>query len=306
MPIGAGVSKEDMEGTSNIFVPEEGNVEAAARLFPSRTCWISDEQIEAIRQVAHFRNSEYCRLDLNQLLDEYIRDFVEPLLRLAGPPKALADVGSGYGWLAFAFALRTEAKITAIEYDAPRLDAARQIAAILGIAHRIEWVQGSIANLPLPDRSMDAVYCIEVIEHTGVQTSFVEQLCRISRDVLVITTPNKLFPVINHDTALPFCHWLPLRARDLYASVFGRNGRQESNLFWSPSSLFGSVVGFRRVSRFMQFASYTDYRELRQACGRRRTLARRWMDGYFALASRLGKHSVYVLPNLASTFRRCG
>ncbi|MGJ7914571.1 class I SAM-dependent methyltransferase [Massilia sp. LXY-6] len=267
---------------------------------------MSNEQMEAIRRVDHFARSEYRQLDLNQVLDEYMGDFVEPLLRLAGLPGEVADVGAGYGWLALAFALRTEAKITAIEYDGARLEAARQIAGILGVAHRIEWVQASIAGLPLPERSMDAVYCIEVIEHTGVRADFVAQLCRISRDVLVITTPNKLFPVINHDTALPFCHWLPLWVRDLYASAFGRGGRQDNNLFWSPRRLFGSAAGFRRVSRFMQFASYADYRELRLAGGRRLTPARRCMGAYFALASLLGRWSVYVLPNLASTFRRRG
>lgn len=300
-----GVSEEGMEGTSNIVVPEEASAGETGRLRPAPRRWISNEQMEAIRQVDHFSRSEYHRLDLNQVLNEYMDDFVEPLLRLAGPPTALADVGTGYGWLAFAFALRTEARITAVEYDGFRLEAARHIARILGLTHRIEWVQASIASLPLAERSMDAVYCIEVIEHTGVQADFVAQLCRISRDVLVITTPNKLFPVINHDTALPFCHWLPLRMRDVYASAFGRRRRQDNNLFWSPRRLLGSVAGFRRVSRFMQFACYDDYRELHRLAGRRLTLARRCMGAYFALASLLGSRSVYVLPNLASTFRRC-
>lgn len=266
--------------------------------------WISDEQTAAIRRVDHFRNSAYCGLDLNRMVDGYVRDFVEPLLRLAGPPSTVADVGTGYGWLALAFALRTQARVTAIEYDAGRLAAAREIAAILGVAHRIEWIQASIASLPLLDRSMDAVYCVEVIEHTGVHPGLVAQLCRISRDVLVITTPNKLFPVINHDTALPFCHWLPLRMRDVYAAAFRRRHRQDNNLFWTPSRLLDSVAGFRRVSRFMQFNSYADYRTMRQAAGRRGGMGSRCLDAYFAMAFRLGSHAVYVLPNLASTFRR--
>jgi 2-polyprenyl-3-methyl-5-hydroxy-6-metoxy-1,4-benzoquinol methylase len=294
-----------MDGTSNIALLEDEAAGETSRQRLAGRRWISDEQMAAIRRVDHFSRSEYCGLDLNRLLDEYIGDFVEPLLRLAGAPGTVADVGAGYGWLALAFALRTGAAITAIEYDGARLDAAREIAGILGVAQRIEYVQASIASLPLAERSVDAVYCIEVIEHTGVQADFVAQLCRISRDVLVITTPNKLFPVINHDTALPFCHCLPLRLRDLYAAAFGRRSRQENNLFWSPRRLLGSVSGFQRVSRFMQFASYADYRDARPADGKPLTLARRCLNAYFALASVLGRRSVYALPNLASTFRRC-
>ena len=270
----------------------------------ARPRWVSREQEAAIRDVEHFKHSEYLALDLDSLVDEYVRGFVEPLLRLAGMPDTVADVGAGYGWLALAFALRTSARITAIEYDAARIVAARRIAAILGVEHRIDWVEASIAELPLPERSMDAVYCVEVIEHTGVRQEFVAQLCRISRDVLVITTPNKLFPIINHDTALPFCHWLPLRARDVYAAAFHRRGRQDNNRFWSPSRLLGSVAGFRRVSRFLQFDSYAAYREA-YADTQQRSLARRCLQAYFALASRLGMRAVYVMPNLASTFRRC-
>jgi ubiquinone/menaquinone biosynthesis C-methylase UbiE len=298
-------TEERMESSSKIVVPKTGNTGEPCRHHSPRRHWVSNEQIEAIRRVDHFARSEYRQLDLNQLLNEYMDDFVEPLVRLAGAPTKVADVGAGYGWLAFAFALGTDAKVIAIEYDGARLDAARRIAGILGVEHRIEWVQASIASLPLPERSMDAVYCIEVIEHTGVQAEFVEELCRISRDVLVITTPNKLFPVINHDTALPFCHWLPLRARDVYASAFGRSRKQENNLFWSPRSLFGSVNNFERVSRFMHYAHYAEYRELHPVDSGRRSLARRCRDAYFPLASLLGTRSVYVMPNLASTFRRC-
>jgi len=269
-----------------------------------RARWVSDEQAASIRMVEHFRNSEYRQLDLNQVLDEYVADFVEPLRRLVGSPRAVADIGTGYGWLALAFALSTEARITAVEYDAGRMAAAQRIADILGVGHRIEWLCASIARLPIPDRAMDAVFCIEVIEHTGVEPAYVAELCRICNDVLVITTPNKLFPVIGHDTELPFCHWLPLRVRDVYAAACGRSARQDNNLFWSPSRLLASATGFQRESRFMQFSSYADYRRTRAVRGARSGLGRRCLDGYLALAAGLGRYSLYALPNLASTFRR--
>jgi SAM-dependent methyltransferase len=293
-----------MHGPSQAVGPESEEFVSFGQSLSARRRWVSDEQIAAIRQVDHFRNSEYHQLDLNQVLDEYMSDFVEPLLGLTGAPRSVADVGAGYGWLALAFALRTEAQITAVEYDGRRLAAARRIAEILGVAERIEWVQASVASLPMPDRSIDAVYCVEVIEHTGVDPAYVAELCRISNDVLVITTPNKIFPVIGHDTALPFCHLLPLRMRDRYAAAFGRSKDQENNLFWSPSRLLASTAGFERVSRFMQFANYVDYRASRAVRGQRRGFGGFCQDLYLGLASRLGGYSLYALPNLASTFRR--
>jgi len=268
--------------------------------------WVSLEQQAAIHQVDHFKRSGYRNLDLDKLIGSYVHDFVEPLLRLQAQPGRVADIGAGYGWLACAFALRTQAQVVVVEYDARRLQAAQHIAAIMGVSERMEWKTGSIADLPLPDQSVDAAYCIEVIEHTGVDPAFVRELGRITRDVLVITTPNKLFPMIGHDTELPFCHWLPLKLRNVYARAFGRLRKQDNNLFWSPRRLLGALDGFRRVSAFLQFEDYAAYRAVRMQLGGRRGWLGACKSLYFALVARLGRHAIYFLPNLASTYRRNG
>lgn len=269
-----------------------------------RSGWVSDEQAAAIRQISHFRDSEYQHLDLDALIGEYMQHFVFPLLALTGTPRTVADIGAGYGWLAFAFALGTDAAVTMLEYDPKRSQAAQEIAAILGIDHRIRWLVGSIAAIPMKDREIDAVYCVEVIEHTGVDARYIAELCRISNDVLVITTPNKMFPIIKHDTVLPFCHWLPLPARDLYASWFGRRNLQHNNLFWSPQKLLRAVEGFERQSRFLQFASHAQYCQAKLD----ETSRANWFDTfqslYFAAVARTGRLGIFFLPNLASTFRR--
>lgn len=266
-------------------------------------CWASAAQSAAIANVPHFRDSEYRHLDLNYLIASYVHDFVEPLLRIASQPVSVADVGAGYGWLALAFALRTQAHVIVIEYDSARMAAARQIAAILGVEDRIEWICASIASIPLPSHTVEAVYCVEVIEHTGVQPAYVAELARISRDIVVITTPNKIFPIIRHDTVLPFCHWLPIWSRNIYARVFGRRSMQDSNQFWSPFSLLGALPQFDRTSRFFQFDSYSAY------CAAKRLSDPRFGSHiaqrcYLRAVSMLGRHAIFFLPNLASTFRR--
>lgn len=272
--------------------------------------WISEAQREAILRVPHFGGSHYAVWDLNDNLNFYMFHFVEPFLARADRSDVgvVADIGAGYGWLAIAFALRTSVRIVAIDMNEPRLVAAQRIAAILGVADRIEWRAGAAGALPLADQEADATYCIEVVEHTGKDPDVIRDLGRVTRNTLVITSPNRLFPVIHHDTSLPFCHWLPLPMRDLYASVCGRKNRQDGNLFWSPGELMGLLDDFERISSFFQFADYGAYaRAMRALAAERRgrqrlpTAAR---DGYYRLASMAGRNAIYLLPNLASTFRR--
>lgn len=265
--------------------------------------WVSASQSAAIADVPHFRNSEYRGLDLDRLIASYVHDFVEPLLSLVAQPASVADVGAGYGWLALAFALHTKAHVIAIEYDSARMTAARRIAAILGVENRIEWICASIADLPLPSRSVEAVYCVEVIEHTGVQQSYVAELARISDDILIITTPNKIFPIIKHDTVLPFCHWLPIWSRNIYARTFGRQSMQDSNQFWSPFRLLRALPQFDRTSRFLQFDSYADFCAAKRL-GDPNFRGRNLQSCYLRAVSTFGAYTIFFLPNLASTFRR--
>jgi ubiquinone/menaquinone biosynthesis C-methylase UbiE len=282
----------------------ERTAHTGASAVQQRRGWISQEQADAIRLIDHFRQSEYLHLDLDALIDEYMQNFVAPLIALAGAPRSVADIGAGYGWLSFAFALGTDAAITMMEYDANRSRAAQQIAAILGIGHRIRWLVGSIAAIPLNDREIDAVYCVEVIEHTGVEQDYAAELCRITNDVLVITTPNKVFPIIKHDTVLPFCHWLPLNVRNAYSGMFNRRHLQHNNLFWSPRRLLCALDGFERQSRFLQFASHAQYRQAQDRLAQKANWFDAVQDVYFSAVAMTGWWSIYLLPNLASTFRR--
>ncbi len=272
--------------------------------------WISDDQRDAILRVPHFGQSHYAVWDLNDNLNFYMFHFVEPFLARPDMSSArvIADIGAGYGWLAIAFGLRTNIRIIAIDMNEPRLVAARKIAEVLGVADRIEWRTGAAGALPLEDREVDAAYCIEVVEHTGKDPSVIRDLGRVTRDILIITSPNLLFPMIHHDTSLPFCHWLPMPMRDLYASVCGRKNRQDGNLFWSPGELMAVLGDFERTSSFFQFADYAEYACAMRGLAAERSAPQRLSaaarDKYYRLASLAGRNAIYFLPNLASLFRR--
>lgn len=269
---------------------------------------LGTHEVREIRRLPHFRDSHYARTDPNDTLNFYRLHFAEtlpafsPLDRLA----SIADIGCGYGWLAVALALHTSARIVAVEANPSRLRAAQRIAEIAGVGGRIEWCTAALPRLPFADRAFDAVYCVEVIEHTGDDPGVARELARLSADLLTVTTPNKAFPVVRHDTALPFCHWLPPRRRNNYAMACGRIARQYNNLFWSPWKLRRALEDFRQVSEFLSFPCFSTYLEARKRLRSRQTesaLARVEL-GYYRAVARLGKRSWPLLPSLAGTFQR--
>jgi hypothetical protein len=73
-----------------------------------------------------------------------------------------------------------------------------------------------------------------------------------------VTTANQWFPAVAHDTRLPFCHWLPILWRRIYARLCGRAHCELDNPFWSRS-LERQLHGFRCVSRFLHYAALENY-----------------------------------------------
>ena len=276
--------------------------------------WISDAEIQRAMEVPHFAGSHYADWDLNQLFGFYVVNFVEQLdaFSRGRPIRKIADIGTGYGWLAIAFALHTKADIVAVDMNEERLVAARELAAIMGVSpDRIEWLGGSVDRLPFGDREIDATYCIEVIEHAGDTAPVVRDLARVTSNLLTITTPNRSFPIIHHDTRLPMCHWLPPgRLRDIYARAFGRLEMQDNNRFWSGRRLLSSLPEFERVSTTLQFPSFAAYRGAQDQLDPQRQRYGRALGGmqemYYRAASVAGRRSIHVMPNLASTLRRVG
>jgi hypothetical protein len=99
------------------------------------------------------------------------------------------------------------------------------------------------------------------------------------------------------------------KMRDWYAAAFGRRGRQENNRFWSPSKLLAAIPDFERVSTLMQFSNYEEFAAAeRQLFNRVESdavsLTRALKKIYYRAVALAGKRSIYILPNLASTFRR--
>jgi hypothetical protein len=201
------------------------------------------------------------------------------------------------------------ARIVAIEMDAARLAAGRQIAWILGLADRITWLPQGLGHITLPDRSVAVSYCIEVLEHVQRAPETVADLERLSRDLLIVATPNLWFPVIAHDSRLPFCHWLPMPLRRIYAQAFGREKAETDDLFWSAPGLGHHLGGWSPVSGLLHYRKLDDYVatypfHLPDVGGGYQNQVGRAKLAYDRLAATLGPASRYLMPNLAMVWRR--
>jgi SAM-dependent methyltransferase len=91
----------------------------------------------------------------------------------------------------------------------------------------VAYVQADARALPFADRSFAVGYSNAVVEHlpdAADQARLVAELARVA-DTIVITTPNRWFPVEVH-TLLPFLHWLPGSVYPrLLAGLSPRHGR---------------------------------------------------------------------------------
>jgi ubiquinone/menaquinone biosynthesis C-methylase UbiE len=96
-----------------------------------------------------------------------------------------------------------KAKITAVGLD----DATFLETQFPGLTYR----RADGRKLPFASGSFDVVHSSAVLEHVGgsdEQRRFVDELVRVARRVVFLTTPNRWYPIEFH-SLLPFVHWLP-------------------------------------------------------------------------------------------------
>lgn len=106
---------------------------------------------------------------------------------LGTPPKGrhFLDVGANGGFMSEA-ARRAGFEVTGVEPDGKSLAYAAEHYP------GIRFVQGFLEDADLPPESFDAVYCSEVIEHSGDCNLFVAALARAMKPgaILYLTTPD--------------------------------------------------------------------------------------------------------------------
>ena len=128
--------------------------------------------------------------------------------RCAGRDVLEAGCGEGYGADLIAGVAR---RVVAVDYD----EAA--VAHVRGRYPRVEVMQANLAELPLPDASVDVVVNFQVIEHLWDQAQFVAECARVLRPsgLLMMSTPNRITFSPGRDTPINPFHTRELNAGEL-------------------------------------------------------------------------------------------
>jgi SAM-dependent methyltransferase len=128
--------------------------------------------------------------------------------RCAGREVLEAGCGEGYGADLIAGVAR---RVIAVDYDAAT------VAHVARRYPRVEVMQANLAELPLPDASVDVVVNFQVIEHLWDQPQFVAECARVLRPggVLMVSTPNRITFSPGRDTPINPFHTRELKAAEL-------------------------------------------------------------------------------------------
>ena len=128
-------------------------------------------------------------IDDVKLSMEHYQRYYSILPLVIGKKVLDAACGEGYGTALLAV---SAARVTGIDISVDAVNRARQNYAD---RDNIDFIEGSIAHLPMADHSVDAVISFETIEHVTeeIQRQFLDEIQRVLKEdgFLIMSTPNK-------------------------------------------------------------------------------------------------------------------
>lgn len=134
--------------------------------------------------------------------------------RCVGREVLEAGCGEGYGADLIADVAH---RVIAVDYDESA------VAHVRARYPRVDVMQANLAQLPLPDSSVDIVVNFQVIEHLWDQTQFVVECARVLRPsgLLMMSTPNRITFSPGRDTPINPFHTRELNAGELAELLVG-------------------------------------------------------------------------------------
>lgn len=274
---------------------------------------LTDIQTEQIAELKYFKQTAYHNLDIEKTLHYIVKRYVIPISEhIVIKESTLVDCGAGFGWLAFGYLLSGGKSATLCDIDIPRLQAAEKISEILGIRDKCNFISGPMEKLSFKENEFDIFVSIETLEHVGEKNidACISLISNTAKKMVIITTPNKLFPLVLHDNKVPFSHWVPKKYRELYTGLFGVKNKS-LNDFVSPFRLGAIRRKFKPISKTLTFSSYSSWRKSYPFYSPY-NYSGRWKESpplllsilYYLLSKLFGTKSYYFFPNLCRIWFR--
>jgi 2-polyprenyl-3-methyl-5-hydroxy-6-metoxy-1,4-benzoquinol methylase len=220
-----------------------------------------DEPLELVVQTPHYDN-----------LFAADRPLRCPDIYGSGPPAAVlsADVAAATQWLygkvldfgCGAGALVQHLRAHGVDASGLELDRPNLRSEVLpAAAPHVSYYDGRLPT-PLPDAAFDSVASIEVLKHIDDYEATLDELARITRDVLVLTTPDlSAIPLLHRHQVVP---WHLLEAS--HVSFF-----TQASLTAELSKQFESVELLRIGANQVNETAY--YTSLLAVCRRPRSVS---------------------------------
>ncbi|MFV1882890.1 MAG: class I SAM-dependent methyltransferase [Balneola sp.] len=274
---------------------------------------LTSKQIRQIAKLEYLRETEYYNLDFEKTLQYIVKRYIEPISEYLNIEEStLVDCGAGFGWLAFGYLLSGGKSATLCDIDVPRLKAAEEISEILGIRDKCSFIAGPMENLTFQENEFDIFASVETLEHVGKKNidTCINLISNTAKKMVVLTTPNKLFPLVLHDNKVPFSHWIPKKYRKFYTGLFGVKNKP-LNDFVSPFRLNPIRKKFKPVSKTLTFNSYPNWKNSYPFYSPY-NYSNRWKESppillsilYYVLSKLFRTKSYYLFPNLCRIWLR--
>jgi 2-polyprenyl-3-methyl-5-hydroxy-6-metoxy-1,4-benzoquinol methylase len=125
--------------------------------------------------------------DPNPVVRFLLRRFFDRIRSAVGEiaPETVLDAGCGEGELARRSVLPGGTRVISLDMRTEPL------AFFRAHSEQRDFVCASLAALPFADRSLDAVLCLEVLEHLAEPAAALDELARVARRALILSVPHE-------------------------------------------------------------------------------------------------------------------
>ena len=156
----------------------------------------------------------------------------------------ILEIGCSFGRNLVALASLPNADITGCDIDTKLLSQAQKRLQEKGITAVKLVHQTNERQLPFDGNSFDIIVTWQLLEHVmspEEKKCILQEAARVVKNngIIIIETPNQLFPIDYHDTNLPFIHWI---FPDSWREYFIRKIRKNK---W-PASQYTTIFQLKR------------------------------------------------------------